>query len=215
MQQNPRPHARPTVASVWITTAADEGRRQALPRRVPARRPRVEHPLRRQLQDEAARRRPRRLDRRRTRRAARPRPAPARAANRRTLPTLAEAAERWRESRIDVDEQTGNMHRSAFGRIFKVAPHLRSRRVDELTVDDVTALVAALADAGYKRETIRKTRTALAQTLDFYASRPEPGPRRARQAAEGTQGRTSRRRSPSTSSGSPRRSPASTCCRCS
>jgi integrase len=89
-------------------------------------------------------------------------------------PTLAEAAEHWRQSRIDVVEQTGNMHRSAFVRIFKVAPQLRRRRVDEVTVDDVTALVAALAAVPYKRETIRKTRTVLAQTLDHYDIDPNP-----------------------------------------
>ena len=66
------------------------------------------------------------------------------------------------------------MHRSAFVRIFKVAPQLHNRRVDKLTVDDVTALIAALSTAEYKRETIRKTRTALAQTLDFYAVDPNP-----------------------------------------
>jgi integrase len=87
-------------------------------------------------------------------------------------PTLADAFDAWRASRIDVDQQTANMHRSSVGRIFKVAPHLRSRRIDELGVDDVAALVAGLAEAGYKRETIRKTRTALAQTLDFYAVEP-------------------------------------------
>lgn len=88
------------------------------------------------------------------------------------LPTLAVAAEAWRTSRVDVVEQTQNMHRSAFVRIFKVAPKLRSRRIDELTVDDVTGLVAALAAAGYKRETLRKSRGALAQTLDHYALDP-------------------------------------------
>lgn len=89
-------------------------------------------------------------------------------------PTLTEAAERWRASRVDVVEQTGNMHRSAFARIFKVAPDLARRRVDELTVDDVGALVAGLAEAGYKRETLRKTRTALAQTLDYFEVDPNP-----------------------------------------
>jgi hypothetical protein len=73
-----------------------------------------------------------------------------------------------RDSRIDVEQQTANMHRSAFVRIFKVSPELRMKRVDEITVDDSAALVAALVAAGYKRETIRKTRTALAQTLDYY-----------------------------------------------
>ena len=90
------------------------------------------------------------------------------------LPALAEAADRWRESRIDVDEQTGNMHRSAFVRIFKVLPEMRRRHIDDLEVADVTALIGALVKAGYKRETIRKTRTALAQTLDFYGVDPNP-----------------------------------------
>jgi hypothetical protein len=56
-------------------------------------------------------------------------------------PTLVEAAEAWRASRVDVGEQTANMHRSSIGRIFKIAPHLRTRRIAELEVDDVTALI--------------------------------------------------------------------------
>jgi integrase len=87
-------------------------------------------------------------------------------------PTLAQAAERWRESRVDVAEQTANMHRSAFVRIFKVKPELRARRVDVLSVADVAELVAALAAAGYMRETLRKSRTALAQTLDGISPNP-------------------------------------------
>jgi integrase len=89
-------------------------------------------------------------------------------------PTLAQAAEQWRASRVDVAAQTANMHRSAFARIAKVAPTLARRRVDRLTVADVAELVAALVVAGYRRETIPKTRTALAQTLDFYAIDPNP-----------------------------------------
>ena len=54
-----------------------------------------------------------------------------------TLPLFPDAFDVWRASRADVDEQTRKMHRSSVGRIFKVAPHLRSRRVDELTVGDV------------------------------------------------------------------------------
>jgi integrase len=86
--------------------------------------------------------------------------------------TLADAAETWRRSRVDVAEQTRNMHRSAFERIFKVRPELSKRRVDELAFDDVSDLVDGLAAAGYKRETIRKTRTALAQTLDYSKVTP-------------------------------------------
>ena len=89
-------------------------------------------------------------------------------------PTLAEAAEQWRQSRVDVVKQTANMHRSAFARIAKVAPALGRRRVGELTVADIAELVTALVAAGYKRETIRKTRTALAQTLDFCGVDPNP-----------------------------------------
>jgi integrase len=89
-------------------------------------------------------------------------------------PTLGEASEAWRASRVDVVEQTANMHRSAFGRIFKVAPTMRSRRIDGLTVDDVTEIVTALVAAGYKRETIKKTRDALSQALGFYALDPNP-----------------------------------------
>lgn len=90
------------------------------------------------------------------------------------LPTLVEASRLWRASRVDVDTQTANMHRSAFARIFKHAPALRTRRVDEVTFDDVADLVGKLAAVPYKRETIRKTRTAFAQTLDFYKVDPNP-----------------------------------------
>jgi integrase len=87
-------------------------------------------------------------------------------------PTLGEAAEAWRASRVDVAEDTGKMHRSSFVRIFKVRPVLRSRRLDELSVAAVADLIAALHEAGYKRETLRKSRTALAMTLDFHGVEP-------------------------------------------
>lgn len=48
---------------------------------------------------------------------------------------LEEASEAWRASRVDVDEETRNMHRSAFVRIFKVKPALRAWRVDEPRVE--------------------------------------------------------------------------------
>jgi integrase len=90
------------------------------------------------------------------------------------MPALGEASRRWRESRIDVEEQTSDMHRSAFARIFRIAPALERRPLNEITVDDVTALVAALAAHPYKRETVRKTRTALAQCLDHFDVNPNP-----------------------------------------
>jgi integrase len=90
------------------------------------------------------------------------------------IPTLAEAEERWRESRIDVVAQTQAMHRSAFRRIFRVAPHLHKVRIDALTVHDLDALVAALHARPYKRETIKKSVGALAQLLDHYEIDPNP-----------------------------------------
>jgi integrase len=91
-----------------------------------------------------------------------------------TTPTLFEAADRWRSSRIDVVEGTQNMHRSAFRRIFKIAPTLKNRRVDEVTVDDVNELVAALVAAKYKRGTVKKSTGALAQLLDHHQIDPNP-----------------------------------------
>jgi integrase len=87
-------------------------------------------------------------------------------------PTLAEAGTAWRDSRVDVEEQTRRMHRSDLARIFKVSPTLPTKRIDELDVDDVTALVAALTEVGYKRETISKSRDALAMVLDHYRIEP-------------------------------------------
>jgi integrase len=89
-------------------------------------------------------------------------------------PTLPKAAETWRASRVDVEQQTRNMHRSDVARIFRVMPALREKRVDELDVDDVAALIAALTDAGYKPETIKKSRDALAMTLDYNGVDPNP-----------------------------------------
>jgi integrase len=87
-------------------------------------------------------------------------------------PTLAEAANRWRASRIDVVEGTQNVHRSAFNRIAKVAPDLLHRRLDTLSVDDMNLLVAALVAADYKRGTIKKTTGTLAQLLDHHRIEP-------------------------------------------
>lgn len=39
-----------------------------------------------------------------------------------TAPTLAAAADAWRATRVDVEEQTRRMHASDLARIFKIAP---------------------------------------------------------------------------------------------
>jgi integrase len=85
--------------------------------------------------------------------------------------TVAEACERWRSSRIDVSESTRVLHRVALSRVL---PLLGERRIDELTVDDVNAMTVALADAGKKRETIRKSVKYLAAVLEEEGIDPNP-----------------------------------------
>jgi integrase len=86
-------------------------------------------------------------------------------------PTVAEACARWRESRVDVTESTRVLHRVALGR---VVPILGERRVDEVTVADVNELVAKLAAARKKRETIRKSVKYLAAVLEDAGRDPNP-----------------------------------------
>ena len=90
-----------------------------------------------------------------------------------SAPTLAEAAAAWRASRVDVAEQTRHMHRSAFGRSSRCS---RSCAPGGSTRSPSTTWVtfAALHAQGYERETLRKTRTALAQTLDYHEVTPNP-----------------------------------------
>ena len=90
-------------------------------------------------------------------------PAPA--------PTLAEVAERWRASRVDVTDGTAVGHRVQLARVL---PLLGPRRVDEITPSDVADVVAALHAEGRKRETIRKSVAALAQVLDFAGVKENP-----------------------------------------
>jgi integrase len=87
------------------------------------------------------------------------------------VPTLAEAAERWRVSRVDVTDGTAVGHRVQLDRVL---PHLGSRRVDEITTADVAELVTALHAAGRKRETIRKSLGVIAQVLDFAGVKDNP-----------------------------------------
>jgi hypothetical protein len=57
-------------------------------------------------------------------------------------PLLTEACAAWRRSRIDVTEGTRTLHRVALGRVLKTA--IATKRLDEVTVDDVVAVVAEL-----------------------------------------------------------------------
>ena len=92
-------------------------------------------------------------------------------------PIVAEAAERWRASRVDVADSTRVLHRVALGRVL---PILGDSHVDDLTSADVADLVARLHADGRKRETISKSITALAQTLDHAGVDPNPARDRVR-----------------------------------
>ncbi|MDQ3381526.1 MAG: tyrosine-type recombinase/integrase [Actinomycetota bacterium] len=86
-------------------------------------------------------------------------------------PTVAEACERWRAARVDVAEATRVLHRVALGRVL---PILGDRRLDELTVDDVNALIVELDRTGRRRETIRKSVKYLAAVLEENGIEPNP-----------------------------------------
>ena len=86
-------------------------------------------------------------------------------------PTLAEVAERWRASRVDVTEGTAVGHRVQLARVL---PLLGSSRVDEITAADVAELVGVLHAGGRKRETIRNSLIVLAQVLDFAGVKDNP-----------------------------------------
>jgi integrase len=86
-------------------------------------------------------------------------------------PTLAELAERWQASRVDVAENTRLMHRSA---VQAMLPLLGARPVDSITASDVQELIGVLTAKGRKRETTRKSVLALAMILDFADVRPNP-----------------------------------------
>ena len=194
----------------WLASGSGRGRRrarrQALPRRVPARRPRVASAT-------AAR------SRRSGEATIRKRWIAGELAALRVpdLPCSTPSRPRCRRSprRPSAGGRRGSTSTSRrgtctaprFGAIFKVAPELRApaRRRDRPSTTS-TALVAALAAAVQARDDpqdarprSRRCSTTTASTRTRSATSASSCRRNAR--------RTSRRRSPSTSSGSPRRSP--------
>lgn len=86
-------------------------------------------------------------------------------------PMLGAMAEKWRASRIDVRTSTQIQHRTALARAL---PLLGKRPVTEISSADVAELVAKLSAEGKARESIRKTRTALAMVFDFAGVAPNP-----------------------------------------
>jgi integrase len=85
--------------------------------------------------------------------------------------TLAAAAQRWQESRVDVSAGTAQTYRVALGRLL---PRLGDVPVSKLEPKTVAALVAELHGAGLKKQTIRKTVSVLAMVLDHERIQPNP-----------------------------------------
>ena len=85
--------------------------------------------------------------------------------------TVAVAAKRWLDSRID---HAAGTRIAAQGNINRFLPMLGKRRCDEVTSNDVADLVTELRAKGRKRETIKKSVGALAMTLDHAGIHPNP-----------------------------------------
>jgi integrase len=96
------------------------------------------------------------------------------------LPTLREAVEKWRGSRIDVDERTRTNDRVNTDRLFTHDPALADKRLDELDVERWARLFAELAapsddtKKGYKRSTLKKSKEAFSMVYDHFAFDPNP-----------------------------------------
>jgi integrase len=86
-------------------------------------------------------------------------------------PTFKLAAERWQASRVDVADATAVQHRSALNRAL---PIIGTTTTDAITPQLIADLVATLHRSGRKRETIRKTVTAIAMVLDHGGIQPNP-----------------------------------------
>lgn len=85
-----------------------------------------------------------------------------------TLRTLAAA---WQAARVDVSEATAQTYRVALGRLL---PRLGDLPAAELAPRHVADLVAELAAAGLRKQTVRKTVSVLAMILDHHGVQPNP-----------------------------------------
>jgi site-specific recombinase XerD len=86
-------------------------------------------------------------------------------------PTFGTTCEQWHASRVDVRQATAVQHRVALARVRPMLGHLA---VDRITPADCASVVAALHSKGHKRDTIRKSLTAVAMVLDFAGISPNP-----------------------------------------
>lgn len=84
--------------------------------------------------------------------------------------TLAEAAERWRASRIDITENTRNVHRKS---LVHVLAAFGGREPESIAPAEVAAWVGELAGR-YTPGYVRKIVDALAMVLDHHGIAPNP-----------------------------------------
>jgi hypothetical protein len=87
-------------------------------------------------------------------------------------PTLADAVEAYRESRIDLAEATRVNIGTSLRLIVGVLA--AARRIDRFSPQEIADAVGRLHAAGAKRETIRKAVTHLACVFDFAGVEPNP-----------------------------------------
>jgi integrase len=88
-------------------------------------------------------------------------------------PTLREAVESWRSSRIDVDKGTRTNDRINTDRVFNHDPGLADVRLDEIDQERWATVFAELATP-YKRGTLKKSREAFSMVYDHHAIDPNP-----------------------------------------
>jgi integrase len=88
-----------------------------------------------------------------------------------TAPTIDEAAEAWRRSRVDVSDGTMQTYVVAIGRL---RSRIGSLKVDAITAQRVAQFVTELKEAKLKKQTIRKTVSVLAMILDAEGVQPNP-----------------------------------------
>jgi integrase len=86
-------------------------------------------------------------------------------------PTFAAAAERWLSSRLDDAAGTKVQHRTSVGRAVRA---LGSRQLDQISADDVAAMVVGLSEEGLRPSYLRKIVQATAMVFDHARISPNP-----------------------------------------
>lgn len=86
-------------------------------------------------------------------------------------PTFRESARLWQSSRTDVRGSTVVQHTTALNRAHRFLGDLAR---DAIKWTDIQKMVDELAGEGLARESIRKSKTAVAMVLDHYGITPNP-----------------------------------------